>query len=66
MNGLVTNNSNQFVKNVELEIEVFYAYSNSLYEEITRICFEGLAPGETSPFSVWITDDRSDPSRYEA
>lgn len=66
VNGLVTNTSNQFAKDVELEIEIFDSDSNSLYVYVTKIFFEGLAPGETSPFSVRITADLSDPSRYEA
>jgi len=55
--GLVTNNTDRAVDNVEIEVEVFDANDISLYTETIYMDFFALAPGETSPFSVFIFED---------
>ncbi len=55
--GLVTNNTDRAVDNVEIEVEVFDASDVSLYTETVYIDLYALAPGETSPFSLYIFDD---------
>jgi hypothetical protein len=64
--GLVTNNSDRAVDNVEVEIEIFDANDNSLYVETTLISLYKLAPTETSPFSYWVFDDLPDADHYVA
>lgn len=64
--GLVTNNSERSVDNVEVEIEILDANENSLFVETTSISLYKLAPGETSPFSYWVFDDLPDADHYVA
>ena len=64
--GLVTNNTERAVDNVEVEIEILDANGNSLYVETTNISLYTLAPGETSPFSYWVFDELPDADNYVA
>jgi hypothetical protein len=65
--GLVINKTDQAVDSLEIEIEVFDANDKSLYKETTWSDLYTLAPGSTSPFSLWVSeDDITDPDHYVA
>lgn len=52
--GLVRNNTDRAIDNVEIEVELFDANEASLYKETTYIDLYSLAPGEVSPFSYVV------------
>jgi hypothetical protein len=64
--GLVTNNTDRGVDSVEVEVEVFDANGNSLYTDQTNTDLYQLAPGDTSPFSLWIFEDLPDADNFAA
>ncbi|MBN1665685.1 MAG: hypothetical protein JW862_01300 [Anaerolineales bacterium] len=64
--GLLTNNTSRVVDNIEIEIEVFDANGNSLYVETTYSELYTLAPGETSPFAMWVFEDLPEADTYVA
>jgi hypothetical protein len=64
--GLVTNNTDRVVDNVEIEIEVFDANDVSLYVETVYMDLFALAPGETSPFSLYVFDDLPEADNFVA
>ena len=64
--GLITNNTDHAIKSVEIAVEIFDANDNSLYKDTTYMDFYTLAPGETSPFSLWVTDELPDADRFVA
>ena len=64
--GLVTNNSDRAVDNVEVEVEVFDADGNSLFTDVTNTDLYKLGTGETSPFHLWIFEDLPDADNYVA
>jgi hypothetical protein len=64
--GLVTNNTSRQIDNVEVEVEVFDANDNSLYVETVYIDLFALAPGETSPFSLYIFEELLDADIFVA
>lgn len=55
--GLVTNNTDRAIDNVEIEVEIFDAAGASLYVDTIYLDLYSLAPGETSPFSMYVFDD---------
>jgi hypothetical protein len=64
--GLVTNNTDQPVNNLEVEVNIMDSSGNPLFVEITTTSLYTLAPGETSPFSYWVSDDVPNADRYSA
>jgi hypothetical protein len=64
--GLVTNNTDQPVNNLEVEVNIADSNGNTLLVEITTTSLYTLAPGETSPFSYWVSEDVSNADRYSA
>ena len=64
--GLVTNNTDRAVDNVEVEVDILDSDGNSLHVEITTIALYALAPGETSPFSYWVSEDLPNADGYTA
>ena len=64
--GLVTNDTSRVIDNVELEVEIFDANDVSLYMETIYIDLFALAPGETSPFSLYIFDDLPEADSFVA
>ncbi len=58
--GLVTNGTDRAVDSVEIEVEILDASGTSLYSEVANTSLYNLAPGETSPFSWWVTEDLPD------
>lgn len=64
--GLVTNNTSRAVDNVEIEVEIFDANNTSLYKDTVYADLYTLAPGETSPFSLYVFDDVPDADNFVA
>ena len=64
--GLVTNNTDRAVDNVEVEVDILNSDGNSLKVELTTIALYTLAPGETSPFSYWVSEELPDAKSYSA
>jgi len=64
--GLVVNNTNRAVDNVEVEVQIFDSSENLLFTEVTGISLYTLASGETSPFSYWVYEDLPDADNYVA
>jgi len=64
--GLVTNNTDNMFDDVAVEVDILDSDGNSLYVEITTITPFTLAPGETSPFSYWISEELPNADRYTA
>ena len=64
--GLVTNNTDRTVDNIEIEIEILDANEASLFTDITSASLYTLAPGETTPFSYWVFEDLPDADSYIA
>ena len=64
--GLVTNNTDRVVDNIEVEIEILDANEASLFVDVTTASLYTLAPGETTPFSYWVFDDLPDADSYVA
>ena len=58
--GLVTNHTERAVDSVEVEVEILDASEETLYSEITSTSLYSLAPGETSPFTVWTGEELPD------
>ena len=52
--------------NVEVEVEIFDANDVSLYVDTIYIDLYSLAPGETSPFSLYVFDDLPDADNFVA
>lgn len=55
--GLVTNHTERAVDSVEVEVEILDASEETVYSEITTTSLYSLAPGETSPFTVWTGEE---------
>lgn len=55
--GLVTNNTSRAIDNIEVEVEIFDAAGASLYKETTYVDLYTIAPGESTPFSLYVFDD---------
>ena len=64
--GLVTNNTDQPVNNLEVEVNIKDSSGNTLLVEITTTSLYTLAPGETSPFSYWVSEEVSNADHYSA
>jgi hypothetical protein len=64
--GMVINNTDRAVQNVQIEVQVLDAAGNSLYKEVAYTSLYNLAPWEISPFSLWVWDDVVDPHDYQA
>ncbi|MCB9136432.1 MAG: hypothetical protein H6636_13470 [Anaerolineales bacterium] len=64
--GLVTNNTSRSVDNLEIEVEIFDANNTSLYKDTVYADLYSLAPGETSPFSLYVFDDLPDADNFVA
>ena len=55
--GLVANHSQQAVEGIEIEVEAWDLNGGLLYTEATYPVLYTLAPGEITPFSLWIWDN---------
>ncbi len=55
--GLVRNDTERMVNDIEIEIEIFDAQDNSVYKEVAYTSLSNLAPGEVSPFDLWVYED---------
>jgi len=64
--GLVTNNTDRAVDNIEIEIEILDRDGNSLYVDTIYASLYTLAPGETTPFASWVYEELPDADSYVA
>ncbi len=64
--GLVTNNTDRVVDDVAVEVAILDSDGNTLYAEITTITPFTLTPGETAPFSYWVSEELPEADRYSA
>ena len=64
--GLVSNNTDRVVDNIEVEIKILDENDNSLFTEVTSVSLYTVAPGETTPFSYWVFEDLPDADNYVA
>jgi len=64
--GLISNDTDRALNDIEVEVEIFDAAGNSLYKEITVSSLYELAPGDISPFQLWVYDDIPDADHYAA
>jgi hypothetical protein len=62
--GLVMNNTDRAVDDVEVEVEVLDSAGSSLYQEVAYSTLYSLAPGESAPFVLWVYDDLPDVSEF--
>jgi hypothetical protein len=56
ISGLVVNNADRSYDGVEIEIEIFDANEKSVYKDSTYMSLWGIAPGEISPFSMYVSE----------
>ena len=64
--GLIANDTERTVSDMEVEVEIFDANGASLYKEVAYAMLYNLAPGETSPFDLWVYDDLAGPDHFTA
>ena len=64
--GLVRNDTERMVNDIEIEIEIFDNQENSIYKEVTYSSLSNLAPGEISPFDLWVYEDLPNADHFEA
>ena len=64
--GLVRNDTERMVNDIEIEIEIFDAQENSVYKEVAYTSLSNLAPGEISPFDLWVYEDLPDADHFKA
>jgi hypothetical protein len=55
--GLLANDTDRAVSDLEIEVEIFDASETSLYKEVAYPMLYNLAPGELSPFELWVYED---------
>ncbi len=55
--GLVSNQTERTYDSIEVEVEIFDAGGTSLHRETTFAHLYNLAPGETTPFSLYVFED---------
>lgn len=55
--GLVANDTDRAIDDLEVEVEIFDAAGASLYKEVTYAMLYNLAPGDTTPFDLWVYED---------
>ncbi len=54
--GLVKNNSERAVEDIEVEVEIFDGGGLSLHSDIANTSLYIIAPGETTPFALWVSE----------
>jgi len=64
--GLIINNTDQTVENVEVQVQVTDISGQSLFSEITSASLFTLAPDETSPFRLDIFEDLPEADDFSA
>jgi hypothetical protein len=55
--GLVSNDTQRIVNDIEVEVEIFDANNNSLYKDVAYTSLYTIAPGEVTPFDLWVYDE---------
>ena len=64
--GLIRNNTDRAIDNIEVEVELFDAADNSLYVDTTYADLYNLAPGEITPFSMTVWEEVPDADNFLA
>ncbi len=64
--GLVRNNTDRIVDNIEVEVEIFDANNVSVWVETTYADLYNVVPGGVTPFSLTIYDDLANVDNYVA
>jgi len=64
--GLIRNNTDRVIDDVEIEVELFDANDNSLFVETDYTDLYNIAPGEVSPFSFTVYEDVPDADNFVA
>ncbi len=64
--GLIMNNTDRAVDNIEVEIEALDAGGNAIYEEITYTALYDIPAGTTTPFSLSIWDEIPEMDSFRA
>lgn len=64
--GLVTNDTERAVNSLQIEVEIFDKNDNSLYKEIAYSSLYSLAPGEVTPFELWVYEDLPNADHFKA
>lgn len=64
--GLVSNNTERFVNDIEIEVEIFDASNNSIFKDTTWTDLYTLAPGEVTPFELYVYDDLPNADHFVA
>ncbi|MBN2149248.1 MAG: hypothetical protein JW726_17810 [Anaerolineales bacterium] len=64
--GLISNDTDRFVNDIEVEVEIFDASENSLFVDTTYTALYSLAPGEITPFELYVYEDLTDPDHFVA
>ena len=55
--GLVENNTDRSVDNIEIEVEAFDINGNSIFSDVAYGSLYSVAPGEVTPFRLWVWED---------
>lgn len=64
--GLITNNTDRTVDNVEVEIQALDADGNTIYEEVTYTALYEVPSGSTTPFSMNIWEEIPEMESFSA
>jgi len=64
--GLVENNTDRAVDNIEIEVEAFDINGNSLYTEVAYGSLYSVASGEVTPFRLWVWEDFPNAQEFTA
>ncbi len=57
--GLVANDTDRIVEDIQIEVEIFDASNVSIYKNTDSVTLDlyTVGPGEITPFHLWVTDD---------
>ena len=58
--GLLKNNTDQFLDNIEVEVTIFDSEGDLLYSDVVYTLLYTLAPGESTPFELLVRDSLSE------
>ena len=62
--GLVMNNTDRAADSLEIEVEVLDDAGDSIFSEVAYASLYSLAPGESSPFILWVWDEMENPAEF--
>jgi hypothetical protein len=64
--GLLRNDSQLALSDIEMEVDMLDDAGTSLYKQVTSTMINHLAPGESSPFEVWVYEALPNVESYTA